>query len=63
MHCNVQIEKSYEVPEVAGTFRFLFGLTALFLGLFIALFTDFYGHGLGFLLVFGSPFMLLKDNN
>lgn len=62
MRYNVDIDENYDLPVLAGIFRVLMGLTALFVGLFIALFSDVQGHGLGLLLVFGSPFVLLKDN-
>ena len=53
--------KSYDVPVFAGTFRFLLGLILMLAGLYVAMLTDVRGHGLGFLLVFGSPFLIFKD--
>ena len=62
MNCNIEAEKSYDAPVLAGTFRFLLGLTLTFVGLYIATFSDVQGHGLGLLLVFGSPFLIFKDD-
>lgn len=62
MSCQVENNKSYNVPVVAGNFRVLLGLLLAFAGLYISFFTDFYGHGLGFLLITASPFVLLTDD-
>jgi hypothetical protein len=67
MNCRVenysQIEnyKSYGAPVLAEDFRFLFGLLMVFGGLYIATLSDIQGHGLGLLLVIGSPFVIFKD--
>ena len=62
MNCNAAaISKSYDAPVLAGNFRFILGLILAFIGLYIATLTDIQGHALGLLLVFGSPFVILKD--
>lgn len=67
MNCNTQIEENYSVekgyddPAFAGALRFLLGLTLMFAGLYVAVFGDFQGHGLGFFLVFASPLIMFKD--
>lgn len=61
MNCKVENYRSHEAPIPAGTFRFLFGLTLLFAGLYIATLSEVQGHGLGFLLAFASPFVALKN--
>ncbi len=62
MNCQVESYKSYDTPIFAGTLRFLLGLTMIFAGLYIAALSDVQGHGFGFLLILGSPFVILKDN-
>ncbi|MDQ3064472.1 MAG: hypothetical protein M3R14_16650 [Acidobacteriota bacterium] len=62
MNCNVEVEKSSGAPVLAGTFRFLMGLALMFVGLHIAILSDIQGYGLGLLLVFGSPFVIFKDD-
>lgn len=68
MSCNVQIEnnypveKSYDDPIFAGTLRFLLGLGLMFAGSYVAAFSEFQGHGLGFFLVFASPLIMFKDD-
>jgi hypothetical protein len=62
MNYNIEIDRKNDLPVFAGIFRLLFGLTALLIGLYIAMFTDAKGHGLGLLLVFGAPFIFLKDD-
>ena len=61
MNCYVETQKNYAAPVLAGTFRFLLGLLLAFAGLYIAMLSDIQGHALGLLLVFGSPFVILKD--
>ena len=67
MSCNARAEenysvgKSYDDPVFAGTLRFLLGLTLMFIGLYVVIFGDFQGHGLGFFLVFASPLIIFKD--
>ena len=70
MNCCFEDYKSYNVPETyknndapvpAGTVRFLFGLLIMFVGLYVGTLSDVTGHGLGFLMVLGSPFILLTD--
>ena len=61
MNCCIEAEKSYTVPVLAGTTRFLTGVAVFFAGLYLAAFSDVQGHGLGLLLIFGSPFVILKD--
>ena len=62
MNCCIEAEKSYKVPVLAGTFRFLSGLAVLLAGIYLATFSNIQGHGLGLLLIFGSPFVILKDD-
>ena len=62
MSCCVEVQKNYNSPVPADAFRLLFGLLMFFAGLYIATLTDVQGHGLGLLLVLGSPFMILKDD-
>jgi hypothetical protein len=68
MSCNVQVEENYSLerghddPTFAGTLRFLLGLTLMFAGLYVAVFGNFQGHGLGFFLVFASPLIMFKDD-
>ena len=62
MNCNAAaINRSYDAPVLAGTFRFFIGLILAFVGLYIATFTDIQGHALGLLMVFGAPFVILTD--
>lgn len=62
MSCNVmEISENRDLPLLAGNYRFLLGLIMMFVGLFIGLFSDVQGHGLGFLLFFGSPFVIFTD--
>jgi hypothetical protein len=62
MSCSAEVQKSYAEPVLAGTFRFFLGLGLLFAGLYTATLSDLQGHGLGLLLVFGSPFVIFKDD-
>ena len=62
MNCNVQIEKNFNTPVLAETYRALLGLALMFVGLYVTLFCDFQKHDLGLLLVFASPFVILKDD-
>lgn len=62
MNSQIDIQKNYGEPIIAETYRILLGLTMLFAGLYIAAFSDFKGHDLGLLIVFGAPFVMLKDN-
>lgn len=62
MNCNVQIEKNYNTSALAETYQALLGLLLMFAGLYITLFCDFPKHDLGLLLVFASPFLILKDD-
>ena len=61
MDCCAPIEKNYDSPVAAGTFRSLLGLILFIAGIYVATLTDFRGHGLGFLFVFAAPFLMLKD--
>lgn len=61
MNCQVEEYKSYSNPTFAGSFRLLIGMILMFIGIYLAIFTDIQGHGLGFLLIFASPFLVLKD--
>ena len=62
MNCNAAaINRNYAAPVLAGNFRFFLGLILAFIGLYIATLTDVQGHALGLLLVFGTPFVILKD--
>lgn len=58
---NPETFKSNDTPVLAGTFRFLFGLFVLFVGFYFAVMSEITGHGLGFLMVLSSPFILLTD--
>ena len=62
MNCQVEEYKSYSAPVFAGNFRFLLGLILLFAGIYLATLTEIKGHGLGFLLILASPFLILKDD-
>lgn len=62
MNCNVEVERSYSAPVLAGTFRFMLGIVLMSVGLYAAVLSNFQGHILGLLLVFGSPFVILKDD-
>lgn len=62
MNCQVEEYKSYETPVLSGTFRFLVGLMIMMLGVYLAAATDIKGHGLGFLLILVSPFLIFKDD-
>lgn len=59
---NFERHKKYDTPTIAGNARFLLGVMLTFIGLYIALFSGIQGHGLGFLLVFGAPFVIFTDN-
>lgn len=61
MNCIAETIKNHETQIFTEGFRILFGITLMLVGLYIGAFTDFQGHGLGFLLIFGSPFILLSD--
>ena len=61
MSCNVQVQKNYDAPALAGTFRFLLGLGLFFAGLYIALFSGIQGHGLGLVVSFGSAFVMFTN--
>jgi hypothetical protein len=70
MNCCYEDYNSYSAPETyknsdapvpAGTLRFLFGLLMMFVGFYVGTFSEIPGHGLGFLMVLGSPFILLTD--
>lgn len=62
MNCNAEVQKNYSAPSPAAVFRLLLGLTMMFAGLYIVTLSEIQGHGLGLLLVLGSPFMILNDN-
>ena len=62
MNCNAEVQKNYSAPSLADVFRLLLGLTMMFAGLYIVTLSEMQGHGLGLLLVLGSPFMILNDN-
>ncbi|MEP7037700.1 MAG: hypothetical protein ABI891_05110 [Acidobacteriota bacterium] len=59
---NFEKYKNYDTPSIAGNTRFMLGVTLTFIGLYIALFSGIQGHGLGFLLVFFSPFVIFTDD-
>lgn len=70
MNCCYEDYKSYSAPEIyksvgapvlAGNLRFLFGLLVMFAGLYVGTLSHITGHGLGFLMVLSSPFILLTD--
>lgn len=61
MSCSAEIEKHYDAQIFAEGFRILLGLTLMFVGLYIGTLSNVQEHGLGFLLVFGSPFIMLTD--
>ena len=60
---NFESNKKYDTPSIAGNARFLLGVILTFIGLYIALFSGVQGHGLGFLLGFGAPFIIFTDGN
>ena len=62
MDYTAEAEKGHDVPALAGNFRLLLGFILAFAGLYIATLTNIQGHGLGLLLVLGSPFVVFKDN-
>lgn len=62
MSCRAEYQKNYDAPVVAGNLRILLGLLLVFAGLYVAAISNLPGNGLGFLLVFASPFVMLKDN-
>ena len=62
MNCQVEEYKGGETPVLAGTFRFLVGLTIMMLGVYLAAAADIKGHGLGFLLILASPFLIFRDD-
>ncbi len=59
---NFENHKKYDTPTIAGNARFLLGVMLTFTGLYVALFSQIQGHGLGFLPVFVSPFVILTDD-
>lgn len=61
MNCLTERDIVSETPALAGSIRFLLGLTVMILGLMVGFFYDGQGHGLGFLLMFASPFIILTD--
>lgn len=62
MNSQVQEFKNYDAPAFAGTFRFLLGLAVMLVGAYLVTLTEIKGHGLGFLLIFASPFLIMKDD-
>lgn len=62
MAYNSEVRRNYDEPVLAGTYRFLLGILMLIAGIYISTLTDFQGHGFGYLLILGSPFVVLKDN-
>lgn len=62
MNYDVKVRRSCDALVLAGTFRFLLGLVLAFAGLYIATLSQVQGHGLGLLLVLGSPFVIFKDD-
>ena len=48
-------------PELAGKVRLILGLTMMIAGLYVGLFTEAAGHGLGLLFFIVSPFVFLTD--
>lgn len=61
MSCRAEYQKNYDEPVVAGNLRILLGLLMIFAGLYIAAVSNLPGNGLGFLMIFASPFVILKD--
>jgi hypothetical protein len=61
MSCNVEKYKTYDAPVLAGTSRFLLGLGLMLVSLYTAILSDIQGHALGFLLAFGSLFIIFQD--
>lgn len=62
MSCKAEYQKSYNEPVAAENWRILIGLLMIFAGLYVAAVSNLPGNGLGFLLIFASPFIMLKDN-
>lgn len=62
MSCKAEYQKNYNEPVVAGNLRILLGLLMIFAGLYLAAVSNLPGNSLGFLLMFASPFVMLKDN-
>lgn len=50
-----------ESPALAGSLRFLAGLIIMMLGLYLGFFHEGQGNGVGFLMMFASPFIILTD--
>lgn len=61
MTCLTEENFGGESPALAGNLRFLLGLTVMIFGLILGFFYGGQGHGLGFLLMFASPFIILTD--
>jgi hypothetical protein len=56
-----ETKNRYEVPELAGTVRFLIGLLMMVVGLYIGFFLEGKSTGLALLFFLASPFIMLKD--
>lgn len=61
MNCLTERNIISESPALAGTIRFLAGLIVMMLGLYLGFFYSGQGNGVGFLLMFASPFIILTD--
>lgn len=56
-----QMNEYANSPELAGPVRLILGLTMMIAGLYIGLFTEMPGQGLGLLSFIVSPFVFLTD--
>ena len=61
MNGNIENYSRRGTPVLAGAFRILSGITGIIAGLYLAASPEIQGHGLGFLLIIGSPFVILTD--
>lgn len=61
MNCITEKNIVSASPALAGTLRFFLGLTVMVFGLFLGLFYEWQGQGLGFILLLASPFIVLTD--
>lgn len=61
MNSYSETKKVYDAPVFAGTYRVLLGLAALIVGVYLLAFAATQTHGIGCLLIMGSPFLFLTD--
>lgn len=61
MNCMTETNEGYDAMALAGTLRFLIGLMVLVFGLYVGFFYEGGGQSLGLLLLFATPFIILKN--